>query len=481
METAHNNPLVEPGHTNTSITRKIIDIPLTRLRQTRRGWIIGFLIAFLGMMTFLYAVTILFIQGVGIWGINIPVGWGFAITNFVWWIGIGHAGTLISAILLLFRQKWRTSINRFAEAMTLFAVANAGLFPILHLGRPWLFYTLFPYPNIYGLWPQFRSPLIWDVFAISTYALVSLLFWYMGLVPDLSTLRDKAKNGVVRRIYGLMALGWRNSARHWHHYQSLYFLMAVLATPLVISVHSIVSVDFSYGIVPGWHSTIFPPYFVAGAVFSGFAMVLTLMIPLRSFLHLKGLITERHLDLMAKIMLAMGLIVAYGYMTEIFEAFYSGDGFIIFNDLDRAVGYYALLYWGLIFCNILVPQLLWSKKVRHAPLALFVISLLINVGMWLERFVIVVQSLSKDYLPSSWAVFNPTIWDILTFVGTIGVFLTLLFLFVRLLPAISIFEMRELVHHESAHVEKGSGPANRSESDNPGNLNTPQVGLATGK
>jgi len=478
METTQKTPIVEPGYNSASVTRKIIDIPLTRLRDTPRGWVIGFFIAFLGMMTLLYAITFLFINGVGVFGINIPVGWGFDIVNFVWWIGIGHAGTLISAILLLFRQQWRTSINRFAEAMTLFAVANALLFPILHLGRPWLFYTLFPYPNIYGLWPQFRSPLVWDVFAITTYGLVSLLFWFMGLVPDLATLRDKAKNMVVRRIYGLMALGWRNSARHWHHFQSVYFLMAVLATPLVISVHSIVSLDFSYGIVPGWHSTIFPPYFVAGAVFSGFAMVLTLMIPLRSFFRMKGLVTERHLDLMAKVMLAMGLVVAYGYLVEIFEAFYSGDGFAIFNDMDRLGGYYAPLYWGLLLCNILVPQFLWSKKVRHTPVVLFVISLIVNIGMWLERFIIISQSLSKDYLPSAWAVYNPTIWDILVFVGTIGVFLTLLFLFVRVLPAFSIFEMRELVHHEA---KKDHGTAQEPASGDLETGNAPQEGLVPGK
>jgi Ni/Fe-hydrogenase subunit HybB-like protein len=481
METAPKNAMVEPGHTSASITRKIIEIPLTRLKKTRAGWILGFLIAFLGTMVFLYAVTVLFIKGVGIWGVNIPVGWGFAITNLVWWIGIGHAGTLISAILLLFRQPWRTSINRFAEAMTLFAVLMALQFPILHLGRPWLFYTLIPYPNNEALWPQFRSPLVWDVFAISTYGLVSLIFWYMGLVPDLSTLRDKARNGVVRRIYGIMALGWRNSARHWHHYQSLYFLLAVLATPLVISVHSIVSVDFAYGIVPGWHSTIFPPYFVAGAVFSGFAMVLTLTIPLRSYFSLKGLITDRHLELMAKVMLAMGLIVAYGYLTEIFEAYYSGDTYNMFNDMDRMIGFYAPLYWGLILANVIVPQLLWFKKVRRTPAALFVIALVINVGMWLERFIIVVQSLSKDYMPSAWSLYQPTIWDILTFVGTIGVFLTLIFLFVRLLPAISIFEMRELVHHETSHTPESAGVAPEAKPGSQATRSTPPGGIVPGK
>ncbi len=446
METTEETPVLEPGYTFTSVTRKIIDIPLTRIRNIRGGWIIGFTISFLIMMMFLFAVTALFVYGVGIWGIQIPVAWAFAIINFVWWIGIGHAGTLISAILLLFRQEWRTSINRFAEAMTLFAVANAGLFPILHLGRPWLFEYLIPYPNVFHLWPQFRSPLVWDVFAVLTYATVSFLFWFMGLVPDLATMRDKAKNPLVKRLYGIGALGWRGSTHHWSNYKVVYWLMAALATPLVISVHSIVGMDFAYGIVPGWHSTIFPPYFVAGAIFSGFAMVITLLVPVRSFYNLKGIITKRHLENMAKIMLAMGLIVSYGYLTEFFMAFYSGDTYEIFNALDRAGGYYWPAFWTLVICNVLVPQLLWFRKIRRNPLILWFISLLVNLGMWIERFVIIVQSLSKDYLPSAWHVYLPTIWDIMTFVGTVGVFLTLIFLFIRVMPAISIFEMRELVH-----------------------------------
>lgn len=454
-------PILEPGHTYTSVTDQIIRLPLTPPRQTPRGWFAGLAITFVLVMGFLYAVTSLFIRGIGIWGVNIPVGWAFAIINLVWWIGIGHAGTLISAILLLLRQEWRTSINRFAEAMTLFAVANAALFPILHLGRPWLFFYLMPYPNSMHLWPQFRSPLVWDVFAITSYALVSIMFWFMGLVPDLATMRDRASNKWLKRIYAILSLGWRGSGRHWHHYQSLYFLMAALATPLVISVHSIIGMDFAYGIVPGWHSTIFPPYFVAGAVFSGFAMVLTLMIPMRKFLNLKDFITDRHLNNMAKVMLAMGLIVAYGYMMEAFNAFYSGDIFEGFNTLDRFGGFYAPAYWGTIVANVIVPQLLWFRQVRQKPLFLFIIAIIINVGMWLERFVIVVQSLSKDFLPSSWHLYTPTIFDILTFVGTIGVFLMLIFLFLRVLPSISIFEMRELVHKESHHstAEKQPEPA----------------------
>ncbi|HEX7433242.1 MAG TPA: NrfD/PsrC family molybdoenzyme membrane anchor subunit [Anaerolineaceae bacterium] len=456
-------PVLQPGHTYRSITEQISDIPLTRVKNTPRGWWIGFFLAFLGTLLLMYAVTILFVNGVGIFGINIPVGWGFDIVNFVWWIGIGHAGTLISAILLLFRQEWRTSINRFAEAMTLFAVANAGLYPILHLGRPWLAFYLIPYPNSQGLWPQFRSPLVWDVFAITTYMLVSLLFWYMGIVPDLATMRDRATHKLVRLIYGIMALGWRSSARHWHHYKSVYLLMAALATPLVISVHSIVSMDFAYGLVPGWHSTIFPPYFVAGAVFSGFAMVLTLMIPLRKVYHLEDFITQRHLENMAKILLFVGLIVAYGYLMENFSGWYSGDPYERANTIDRFVGAYAPLYWGLLFSNVVVPQLIWFKKIRTHNVALFVIAIFVNVGMWLERFIIIVQSLSKDFLPSSWHLYTPSIWDIATFAGTIGLFLTLIFLFVRVLPAISIFELRELVHHqaettgESVRAESATG------------------------
>lgn len=458
MATSEEFPVLLPGQTYQSITEDITSIPLTKPKKTPRGWIFGFFIAFLGTMLLLYASTILFLRGVGIFGINVPVGWAFAIVNFVWWIGIGHAGTLISAILLLFRQEWRTSINRFAEAMTLFAVANAGLYPIFHLGRPWLFFYLLPYPNTQGLWPQFRSPLVWDVFAILTYMTVSFLFWYMGLVPDLATMRDRSNNKWVAKIYGMLALGWRSSARHWQHYQSVYLLMAALATPLVISVHSIVSMDFAYGVIPGWHSTIFPPYFVAGAVFSGFAMVLTLMIPLRKAYHLENFITKRHLENMAKIMLTVGLVVAYGYIMENFWGWFSADPFERFITLDRYTGAYAPYYWGLLLCNVVAPQFFWFKKIRTNNWALFAIAILVNIGMWLERFIIIVQSLSKDFLPSSWHLYSPTVWDIAIFVGTIGLFLTLIFLFVRVLPAISIFELRELAHKKygSAAALEGS-------------------------
>jgi len=388
---------------------------------------------------------VLFAKGVGVWGINIPVGWGFDIINFVWWIGIGHAGTLISAILLLLRQEWRTSINRFAEAMTLFAVACAGLYPVLHLGRPWLAYWLVPYPNTMGLWPQFRSPLIWDVFAVSTYATVSLLFWYVGLVPDLATLRDRTRSRVGRVIYGFGAMGWRGSAAHWHNYETAYLLLAGLATPLVLSVHTVVSFDFAIGILPGWHATIFPPYFVAGAIYAGFAMVLTLTIPLRKLFALGDFITLRHLQNMGKVMLVTGLIVVYGYLMEIFFAWYSGNLYERYMVINRVLGPYRWHWMALILCNGVVPQLLWLRRVRSSPLALWVISIFVSVGMWLERYVIIVVSLHRDFLPSSWGIYHGTIWDWSTFIGTIGLFLTLMFLFIRFLPMISIFEMRTLV------------------------------------
>lgn len=448
------HPVIQPGHTFGSVTDKISAIVLTR--KTPRGWLIGFGIAFILVMILLYAITYLLIKGTGIWGINIPVGWGFAIINFVWWIGIGHAGTLISAILLLLRQQWRTSINRFAEAMTLFAVACAGIFPLLHTGRPWLAYWMVPYPNTMGVWPQFRSPLIWDVFAVSTYATVSLMFWFVGLIPDLGTLRDRTKNRAAQIIYGIFAMGWRGSAVHWHRYETAYLLLAGLATPLVVSVHTVVSLDFAVAIVPGWHTTIFPPYFVAGAIYSGFAMVMTLAIPIRKFYGLEDFITERHLRNMAKVMLATGLIVAYGYMMETFMAWYSGSKYEISMMLNRMRGQYAPFYWSLIACNVVIPQALWIRKVRNNVAALFVISLVVNVGMWLERFVIVVTSLHHDFLPSSWGNYWPTVWDWATFVGTLGLFVALLFLFLRFLPMISIFEMRTLLPDAEVKEDKAA-------------------------
>jgi Ni/Fe-hydrogenase subunit HybB-like protein len=445
-------PLLGPGHTFASVTDKISSIVLTR--GTTPGWVFGFLIGFSLLMLLNMVVTLLMVKGVGIWGIRVPIAWGFAIVNFVWWIGIGHAGTLISAILLLLHQKWRTSINRFAEAMTIFAVMCAGMFPLLHMGRPWLFFYLMPYPNPMWMWPQFRSPLVWDVFAVSTYATVSLLFWFVGLIPDLATLRDRARQRGAKIAYGILAMGWRGSAVHWTRYETASLLLAGLATPLVVSVHTVVSWDFAVAIVPGWHTTIFPPYFVAGAIYSGFAMVMTLAIPIRKFYNLEDMVTMRHLDNMAKVMLATGMIVAYGYMMETFMAFYSGDQYDRYLILNRMTGPYAVVYWSLIACNIVIPQAMWSRKVRSSVPALFAISLVVNVGMWLERFVIIVISLSRDYIPSIWNMYYPTKWDWMTYIGTFGLFFTLFFLFVRFLPMISIVEMRSLVRETDEKPEK---------------------------
>jgi molybdopterin-containing oxidoreductase family membrane subunit len=445
-------PVIAPGHTFETVTDRISEVVLRR--RTPRGWYYGFAIGFALANVMLLSIAYLVLRGTGIWGVNVPVGWGFAIINFVWWIGIGHAGTLISAILLLLRQKWRTSINRFAEAMTLFAVACAGLFPLLHVGRPWLGYWLFPYPNTMALWPNFRSPLIWDVFAVSTYATVSLLFWYVGLIPDMATLRDRSRSPIGRKIYGVLAMGWRGSAQHWHRYETAYLLLAGLSTPLVVSVHTVVSLDFAVSVVPGWHATIFPPYFVAGAIFAGFAMVMTIAIPLRRFYELEDFVTDRHLDNMARVMLATGMFVAYGYMTEAFFAYYSGNTYERYMILNRLTGPYAPAYWALIACNVLTIQALWFERVRANTAALFGISLVVSVGMWLERFIIVVTSLHRDYLPSSWDMYTPTVWDWGLFIGTIGFFTALLFLFIRFLPMISIFEMRTLLPEAEVREER---------------------------
>jgi Ni/Fe-hydrogenase subunit HybB-like protein len=436
-------PVLARGHTLESVTDKIASIVLARKPPT--SWYVGLAVSFSIVIVMFLSIAWLLVKGVGIWGINIPIAWGFAIVNFVWWIGIGHAGTLISAILLLVRQQWRTSINRFAEAMTLFAVACAALFPLLHMGRPWFFYWLLPYPNTMTLWPQFRSPLVWDAFAVSTYGLVSLLFWYVGLIPDMATLRDRSRHRVGRVIYGALSMGWRGSAIHWHRYETAYLLLAGLATPLVVSVHSIVSLDFAAAQVPGWHTTVFPPYFVAGAIYSGFAMVVTLAVPLRAIYGLHDFITARHLDNMAKIMLATGLIVAYGYGMEAFMSWYSGNQYEWAMTLNRLFGPYRVLYWALLACNVVTPQLFWFQALRCKPVLLFVAALVINTGMWLERFIIVVTSLHREFLPSEWGMYAPTIWDWGLFIGTIGLFLALLFVFIRVLPMISIFEMRALV------------------------------------
>jgi molybdopterin-containing oxidoreductase family membrane subunit len=441
-------PIIEPGHTFGSITDKISSIVLTG--RTPWFWYVGFGLSFILVLGLFFCIAAVITIGVGLFGIMIPVGWGFDIVNFVWWIGIGHAGTLISAILLLLRQKWRQSINRFAEAMTLFAVACAGLFPLIHLGRPWYFYWLVPYPSTMAIQPQFRSPLVWDVFAVSTYFTVSLLFWFLGLIPDLATLRDRARGRIPRFIYGMLAMGWRGSAIHWHRYEIAYLLLAGLATPLVVSVHTVVSFDFAVGLVPGWHSTIFPPYFVAGAIYSGFAMVLTIAIPLRKLYGLEDFITMRHLKNMGIVLLVTGMIVAYGYLIETFMAWYSGDIFEKYMMMNRMFGPYGWMYWLLILFNILIPQALWFRSLHTNVIVLFLIAISVNIGMWLERYVIIVVSLHRDFMPSAWGMYSGTIFDYGVFVGTIGLFIALLFLFIRVLPMISIFEMRELVHEEEA-------------------------------
>jgi Ni/Fe-hydrogenase subunit HybB-like protein len=436
--------VIAPGHNFKSVTQKIAGIVLTS--NTPLGWFFGLMVAGGVAMGLVVGCTWLFLKGVGIWGVTIPGAWGFAIINFVWWIGIGHAGTLISAILLLFKQTWRNSINRFAEAMTIFAVVCAGTFPLIHVGRPWLAYWLFPYPNTMNVWPQFRSPLAWDVFAVSTYASISVIFWYMGMIPDFGTLRDRATMPLAKYFYGMLSLGWRGSTRHWMRYESASLLLAGLSTPLVLSVHTVISFDFAVAALAGWHTTIFPPYFVAGAVYSGFAMVLTLAIPLRKFYHLEDLVTLRHLDNMAKVMLATGSIVAYGYAMEVFMSWYSASHWEFFMMWNRMFGPMGWAYWVLILTNIAIPQAtLWFRKPRVNVAWLFILSLIINTGMWFERFVIVVTSLYREYLPSSWGTYRATKWDYMIYVGTIGLFTFLFFLFIRFLPMIPMSEIRMML------------------------------------
>src|SRR6185312_4516564 len=444
--------VIAPGHTFKSVTEEISRIVLTT--HTPLGWFAGFAIAGGFVIMLMVALTWLFVKGIGIWAVAIPTAWGFAIVNFVWWIGIGHAGTLISAILLLFKQGWRNSINRFAEAMTIFAVICAGLFPLIHVGRPWLGYWLFPYPNTMNVWPQFRSPLMWDVFAVSTYATISVVFWYIGMIPDLGTLRDRAKSRVGQYVYGLLAVGWRGSVRHWARYETSSLLLAGLATPLVLSVHTVISFDFAVALLPGWHTTIFPPYFVAGAIYSGFAMVITLAIPIRKFYHLEDLITLRHVDNMGKVMLATGLIVAYGYSTEVFMSYcYSASHWEYFMMWNRMFGPIGWSYWVLITFNIALPQLLWFRKFRQNPSLLFIMSLIVNIGMYFERFVIVVTSLTRDYLPSSWGTYRATRWDYMTLAGTLGLFTFLFFLFIRFLPMIPMSELRLMLPQAKPRAE----------------------------
>ena len=436
--------LVLGGRTISDISDIVCEIP-EKQKINRNWWIAVHGVALLGG-----CIAYLFWEGVGIWGNMNPVYWGWPIVNFVFWVGIGHAGTLISAVLFLFRQKWRTSINRFAEAMTVFAVICAAIFPGVHIGRPWLAYWLFPVPNSMVMWPNFRSPLLWDVFAVGTYATISALFWYFGLIPDLATLRDRATSNVRKFLYGIFSLGWTGSARHWHRYERAYLILAGLATPLVLSVHSVVSFDFAVSQVPGWHTTIFPPYFVAGAIFSGFAMVVTLSVPAREWFGFKELITVRHLENMNKIILVTGTMVGYAYAMEFFVAWYSGNPYEKFAFINRATGPYWWAYWTMVSCNVISPQIFWFKKLRTNVWVMWIVSIFVNIGMWFERFVITITSLSRDFLPASWGYFTPTIWDGLMFLGSFGLFFTLFLLFIRWIPQVAIAEVKATM--PEAHV-----------------------------
>jgi Ni/Fe-hydrogenase subunit HybB-like protein len=442
-------PLLAPEQTYTSVTETVSEIALHR--RFGRTWLAGFVLALVLALLLTFGIGWLLAFGVGIWGLNIPVAWSFAIADYVWWIAIGMGGTFISAALYLVRKDWRTSLNRYAEGMTVFAVSVSGIFPILHLGRPWFFYWLFPYPDVMNVWPQWRSALEWDFFAILAYLIVSILYWYVGMIPDLATLRDRAESRGRARFYGFFALGWRGEARHWRRFETLSLMLAGLAVPLVFSVHSMVALDFSEGLVPGWHSTIFPPFFVAGALFSGFAMVLVLGIPMRRWLHLEAYITERHLVNMAKMLLAVGLLVDYSYISEIFTAFYSMDRYEVAVTLNRIAGPYAWVFWGTILFNVVLIQLLWFRRVRTHQAALFMISLGVLIGMWLERFMLIVTSLYQDFVPSRWGMFYPTFWDIAFLVGSLGLFFVLYLVFVRVAPIVSMFELRKLVHKRAEH------------------------------
>ena len=446
-------PLIEGDHSFATISQKVSEITE---RKTTLNWLLFF--GFTGSLVLLLLGSIAWLayEGVGIWGLNVPVGWAFDITNFVFWVGIGHAGTLISAILFLFRQRWRTSINRFAEAMTIFAVICALIFPSIHVGRMWLLYWVFPIPNQMSMWPNFRSPLLWDVFAVSIYFTCSLLFWYVGLIPDLGTLRDRAKNKWRKMTFGILSMGWRGSNRQWSNYEKAYLVLAGVSTPLVLSVHSVVSTDFAVSIIPGWHTTIFPPYFVAGAIFSGFAMVLTLGIVVRKVYGLEDIITMNHIDKITKIMLVTGMMVGYAYSCEFFIAWYSGNEYEAFTFINRAFGPYWWAYWIMITCNVAVPQLFWFKKIRSNIKVLFIASLFVNVGMWFERFVIL-MTLTRGFLPSTWRSYTPTIWEITTFVGSFGLFLTLFLLFVRFAPMIAMSEVKAVLPQADPHRHSGGG------------------------
>ncbi len=447
-DTTTRAPLVVGGHNFESIS-DLVAGPVEQ--KAPRWWQIGLSAAITALMLLLSMLGYLIFEGTGVWALNNRIDWGYDIVNFVFWVGIGHAGTLISAILFLFRQKWRMSINRFAEAMTIFAVICALIFPSLHTGRQWLDYYLFPIPNQMSMWPNFRSPLLWDVFAVSTYFTVSLLFWFVGLIPDLALIRDRAKSRTKQIVYGIFALGWRGANRHWQHYEKAYLLLAALSTPLVLSVHSIVSFDFAVSQLPGWHTTIFPPYFVAGAIFSGFAMVVTLMVLARSLFNMKELITMHHLECMNMIILATGTMVGYAYGMEFFTAWYSGNEYETFAFVNRAFGPYAWAYWSMISCNVIFPQLFWFKKVRTSLLAMFVITIFVNIGMWFERFVITVTSLHRTFLPSTWAYYSPSWVEICTLIGSFGLFFTLFLLFLKFLPMIAVSEVKAIMPAANPH------------------------------
>lgn len=452
------SPIREPLVTGAKSYKQVTD-DITKPMEGKPGklWFVGLGMALLALAFGGLAIFVTVWDGIGSWGLNRTIGWGWGITNFVWWVGIGHAGTFISAILLLFRQKWRTSINRSAEAMTIFAVMCAGLFPLLHMGRLPLAFFVFPYPNTRDLWVNFNSPLLWDVFAISTYFTVSLLFWYMGLIPDIASIRDRLKDGIKKKIYGFLSFGWSGSARHWSRHESMSLILAGLAAPLVLSVHSIVSMDFATSVIPGWHTTIFPPYFVAGAVFSGFAMVLTLMIITRKALHLENYITVGHVESMNKVIIATGSIVGIAYLTELFMAWYSGVVYERFAFVNRAFGPYWWAYWIMMTCNVITPQLFWFKKIRRNLAATFVISIFVNIGMWFERFVIIVTSLHRDFLPSSWAMYSPTWVEVGVYLGTFGLFFTLFFLFIRFFPVVAIAEVKGVLRSSGEHFVKKGG------------------------
>jgi molybdopterin-containing oxidoreductase family membrane subunit len=450
-------PLITGNPTFASVTEKISSIAE---RKVSPLWYVATFISGSLALVMFASIGYLVWEGIGIWGVNNPVGWGWAIVNFVFWVGIGHAGTLISAILFLLRQRWRTSINRFAEAMTLFAVTCALIFPGIHVGRIWIAYFMFPLPNQMSMWPNFRSPLLWDVFAVGTYFTASLLFWYVGLIPDLATLRDRAKTKIRKIALGVFSVGWRGGNRQWRHYEVAYLILAGISTPLVLSVHSVVSTDFAVSIIPGWHTTIFPPYFVAGAIFSGFAMVMTLAIIVRKIFRLEDYLTIFHLEKMNKIMLLTGMMVGYAYTIEFFTAWYSGNIYEAFTFINRATGPYAWAYWTMICCNVIVPQIFWFKKLRTSIPVMFIASILINVGMWFERFVIVVSSLANDFLPANWAYYKPTFWDISTFVGSFGLFLFLFLIFARFVPIIAISEVKSVLPQADPHHDaeaRGNG------------------------